>query len=153
MSSTTIIGANVTANEAVAQFELGANIEASDGTKYKYVQASEAITAGDFVTISSAGLATKVRTTAGTQLGLEVGVADTALTSSYHGCVTVEGNATGSVAANCAANAKLYTTATAGVLDDESSGQTLIGQTVAITAVVTAGTTTIRLGKAIFGDY
>ena len=52
-----------------------------------------------------------------------VGIAMGALAASTFGWCQIRGKAEGSLAASCADNAQLYTTTTAGTVDDATSGQ------------------------------
>ena len=145
-----VIGSKVAETTTTQEQELGFIAVDSDGTKRQYVQADGALVANEFVIINKDNQCAKLTLTlAAAGLGKKVGISEIAFADDEYGFVVVEGQTTGKVAANCAANALLYTTATAGVLDDATStGLTLIHDVVALTAVVTAGTTDIRIGSS-----
>lgn len=132
-----------------AEFTLAGRATLNDGGEAMYVKASEAITAGDVLLIDSAGLATPM-TTALTDAGTAtahkyIGVAHTTLASGQHGWACTRGIPTAGikVLASCVKGSPLYTTATAGALDDTSSSSHLVSgiqlTATATGAAVTAG--------------
>lgn len=153
VESINIIGARVDGVSTTNEATLGVVVEQSNGNKLQYCQANGAIAVNEFVIIDEDFQAAKITATAAAAgEGLHAGIAETALADNEYGYITIEGIAKGKVAANCAAHAKLYTTATGGVLDDATStGYTIIENCVALTAVVTAGVTDIRLGATNIG--
>jgi hypothetical protein len=71
--------------------------------------------------------------------GYHVGFAQSAFTDAYYGWVAVKGSDIGCLLkASCAADSALYTTGTAGYLDDASTSQTKIDGVVAVTTVTAA---------------
>lgn len=97
----------------------------SDGKDYVYVQASGAIAQYDIVAIDEAGQAAKV-TKALADDGYKIAVAQSAFADDEYGYVQVKGVVSINVLANCAADVALYTSATAGSLDDTDTSQTKI---------------------------
>jgi len=131
-----VLGVDFTLTPTTAEFDLGTCVMGTDGTKWVYVQASGAITQYDAVGIDEnyqAAALTKALADAGHQ----VGYAQVAFADNDYGWIACAGsNVSVRVAASCAADVALYTTATAGVLDDTSASQTkLLGA-----VIVTAGT-------------
>lgn len=103
-------------------FGLGDRTEDHLGRTYVYVQAAEAISAGMAVGVDEAYQASKLTTTLMGD-GYIIGVAQIAFADNDYGFVAI-GGANGlvvNVAASCAADTPLYTSATAGVLDDSTS--------------------------------
>ena len=129
-------GIDLTATPTTLDFTLGQVETGTDGSRWIYVQASGAITAYDAVAIDEnyqAAALTKTLADAGHRIGF----AQVAFTDNDYGWVALEGsNISVRVAVSCAADVSLYTTATAGVLDDTSASQTKISGAV----IVTAGT-------------
>ena len=131
------------------EFTLGGRAALSDGGEAMYIKAGEAITAGDVLYIDSAGSALKITTAtadAGTATAHKyIAVAHTTLASAQHGWACTRGIPTAGirVAASCVKASPLYTTSTAGELDDTSSSSHLITgiqlTATATGAAVTAG--------------
>lgn len=140
-----VIGSNVDTTSTDQKFALGTEALGNDGTKWIYVQADGAITKYDYVCITEA-----FQAVAGTKALLDVGhkvaFAQVAFADNEYGWVAIAGtnsNFKVRVAASCAADVPLYSSATAGVLDDSSTSQTKVDGVVAVTAVTTAGATPI----------
>jgi hypothetical protein len=135
-----------TTNGVDAKFTLGQRVTATDGSEWLYVQAGEAITQYMWVSIDENFQAVKGTKTLA-DAGHGVGFAQVAFADNEFGWVAVNapGNITVRVAASCAADVQLYTTSTAGVLDDTSASQTLIRGVV----LVAAATTTASNREAI----
>jgi hypothetical protein len=133
--SQVLLGAKVDGNDATNLYGnvLGARFTNADGKEYMFVQAAEAITQYMYVSIDEAFLASKITKTLADTRTL-FGACQTALTSAYYGWVQIRGAHTGLVKASCAADVKLYTSATAGYLDDDATSQTAILGAVLTTA-------------------
>jgi hypothetical protein len=128
------------------EFALGNRVTATDGSNWVYVQAGAAITQYSWVAIDEnyqAVMGTKALADAGHQ----VGFAQVAFDDNDFGwvCVHGPGNITARVLASCAADVQLYTSGTAGALDDTSASQTLIRGVV----LVAAATNTASSREAI----
>lgn len=119
-------------------YNLGYMFRADDGTVWQYVKAAAAHTIYDYVKISAAYLTTSATTTTNpsTEPAM-VGCCQVAFASGDYGWVVRQGNHTGRFAAACVQDVKIYTTATAGVVDD--SATTLINGLKLITTIVDAG--------------
>lgn len=120
---------------------LGVNLSSSDGSaspqhtpgdlvdgkgaRYMYVSAASAIAQYDCVGITE-GFAAAPITKAMADDGYLVGVAQYAIASGGYGWVLVHGVGNLNVKASCAADVALYTSATAGALDDTTTSQTKI---------------------------
>jgi hypothetical protein len=138
--------AGTTTDGEKAPMALGTIIEATDGSRWMFVQAAEIITQYMAVGIDENCQATKLTTT-NAAAGYGVGFAQVTFADNDFGwvCVHASGNINVLVKASCAADVQLYTTSTAGVLDDTSAGVTLIRGVV----IVTAATTTQSTREAI----
>ena len=132
------VGLNLTTVDSTQRVELGKRVTATDGQQYVYVKAAEAITQYMFVAIDEDFNASKV-TKALADAGYEIGVAQTAFASADYGFVATKGsNLTGRVLGSCVADVALYTSGTAGVLDDSSTSQTKIDGVVLVATNTTA---------------
>jgi hypothetical protein len=130
------IGIDVTATPDTSDQTLGTRTNGIDGNEYVYVQASGAITQYDAVGIDENYQAAAL-TKAIADDGWMIGFAQVALADNDYGWVATRGsNIKCRLAAACAVDVTLYTTGTAGVLDDTSTSQTNID------GVVSVGTTT-----------
>lgn len=159
-ASSPILGVDYTATSSlqsgsstvyVPEFALCAKVNTTDGGEIIYIKAGAAITAGDVVQITmSTGSATGVTTLLcdanTTTAGQLIGVANTTLASGQHGWACLRGvpYAGINVAASCVRGSPLYTTTTAGQLDDTSSSSHLIAG-IELTATATGAAVTAGL--------
>lgn len=112
------IGVNLTAVDASALFPLGTLVNLSDGGQAMYVKSStSALSTYSAVSIGSNGIATQLTTTNGAT-SPRVGFAQTSIGTSQYGWVQLGGQCFVNLAAQCAPSVPLFTTSTAGVLDD-----------------------------------
>lgn len=122
------IGVDVTRTSTSPNFRLGETVTVGDAT-YRYVKATAAITQYYFVVITAGSDstapwgATSLTTTNAGAIPQEVGCAQAAFASGEFGWVAISGKFTGFVGASCAQDVKLYTTATAGLVDDAVTTQ------------------------------
>lgn len=144
-----LVGANLTERLASASFDpkfpLGTVALGTDGTEWMYVKATSAIAANYCAAIDHDFNAVPI-TAALAAAGHTIGFAQTAFSSGDYGWIPLRGsNINVAVAASCAKNVQLYTTATAGVLDDTAtSTQTLLRGVVIVTTNGTASQTSIE---------
>lgn len=134
-------GINYLRADTDQKFALGDFAMTKDGM-FQYVQANGAIAVYDAVKVDDDGQAAALTTTISGAEPTAVGLAQVALADNEYGWV-FRGMGGGSgkgikanLAANCAADVKLYTTATAGVLDDTATD--LIENVKAVAAVTSA---------------
>lgn len=119
--TTSVLGAMVSDTSTTAEFALGTVHKSADGKEFIFVQAgSGGLSASQAAFIDEAFSAVAITTTLGTYGGL-VGVPTVAIAASSYGWVQTFGNATLNVAASCAADVRINTTATAGRLDDDAT--------------------------------
>jgi hypothetical protein len=142
--STTYDG--TTTDGAGAPFTLGTRVTASDGSQWVFVQAGAAITQYSWVAIDE-NFQAVMGTKALADAGHGVGFAQVAFDDNDFGWVAVNapGNITVRVLASCAADVQLYTSGTAGAMDDTSASQTLLRGVV----LVAAATNTASSREAI----
>ena len=145
VQSTGKLGVNFSDDTASAQFALGEVVSAEGGRQMQYVQAGSAVAANLWVCIDSDDKAYPL-TKARVDDGQSVGVAESALTINQYGWITMTGrNVNAAVGASCAADVALYTSATAGVLDDTSTSQTKVDGVVAAAANGTAAQANVEV--------
>lgn len=119
-------------------FDLGDFVYGNDGTQFMFVQAGEAIAQYAWVGIDENMQAFEL-TKAIADDGHFIGVAQVAFADNDGGWVAVKGaNIQGKLALNCAADVPLYTTGTAGVLDDTATTQTKIDGVVSVDTITAA---------------
>jgi len=100
-----------------AKIAKGTKVDLNDGGEAIYVQALSEISTFAAVAIYADQTAQMLTTTLSATTK-RVGFAQTSIASGYYGWVQTSGIVRTNLAANCAPNVPLYTTATAGVLDD-----------------------------------
>lgn len=131
------IGVGLTDTPTTIEHTLGDKAVAEDGQEYVYVQAAEAISQYDFVGIDEDFAASQLTSTEAGD-GWMIGVAQSALSADDYGWVCVKGaNLTGNVLGSCNADVALYTSGTAGYLDDATTGTKIDG----VVAVAANGVT------------
>lgn len=120
--STQLAGSQFGAVDSDQKFALGTRTLASDGSEWIYVKSGAAVTAYDTLWISSAFLASPITAALAITAG-DVGFADavSCSTSGQYFWAMARGNPTIRLAANCQPAVPLYTTDTAGVLDDATA--------------------------------
>ena len=127
MSSTGPLGANYTLTSTTQKFALGLKyFDPGVVAEFEYVNASAAISQYDAVMITDSKTASQLTTTNAGAIPGAVGVAQVAIASGSYGWVLRRGGIKGgglklNVLASCLKNVKLYTTATAGAIDDTAT--------------------------------
>ena len=124
-NSTTLPGASIESVDSSRVFPLGTICEARNTTtgyvgEFVYMQGVASLVATDWVLLKYDN---HVVSLLGDTNAGGVGVAMSAAEASTFGWFQIRGKASAKLAASCADNAQLYTTATAGVVDDAASGQ------------------------------
>lgn len=139
----TVAGSGTSSDEG-NEFQVGKRVTGQDGQEYMYVHASAAIAQYDVVGISETFEAAPL-SKAMADDGWMIGAAQVALADNDFGWVCVKGVAEINVLASCAPDVTLYTTGTAGSLDDNSTSQTKIAGVVQVDAAVTSATNTTAI--------
>ena len=117
-SASSIIGVNLTRVDSTAMFPTGTIVNLNDGGQAMYVKAStSALSTYGACSINTNGIATLLTTTTGAS-SPRVGFAQVSVGTSLYGWVNLGGQPLVNLAAQCDDNVPLFTTATAGVLDD-----------------------------------
>ena len=135
-----LAGVRIDSPAAAAEHAPGTRVAGSDGTEWIYVQAATVIAQYDYVTVDEAFRVSR-GTKAAVDDGHTIGVAQAAFARNAHGWVPTGGQGPDlkvNVLARCAADGPLYTSATAGKLDDAASGHTKIGGIVITAAAGTS---------------
>lgn len=124
-----------------AQFAVGTEVTGSNGTEWVYVQASGAITQYHAVAVDESFQAASL-TKALADVNHTIAFAQAAFADNEYGwvCKRAGGSEKVLVKASCAADGPLYTSASAGVLDDASASQTLIDGVCVVTTATASGT-------------
>lgn len=118
-------------------FEVGTRIIGEAGSVFMFVFTTTGLTANQAVgitestvTLSTADIVPTFRAEALTKSladqGCIIGVAQNAIAATYYGWVQINGPAYVTLKNSCLPNVPLYTTASAGMLDDTSASQTRI---------------------------
>lgn len=139
-----------------ADFAVGATVLTNDGGQAMYIKASGAITAGDVLLISPAGVAVGITTTNSDNVATAayfIGVAHVSIADGSYGWACRQGVPLAgiNVAANCVLGVPLYTTATAGRVDDTATNGLLLGMMLTTTAT-TAGPYAGVLNNPVLGE-
>ncbi len=134
--------AGTTTDGVNALFSLGTRTTGTDNTEWVYAQAGAAITQYDAVLINEDFQAVPMTTTLATEAsgsaGDFVAFAQVAFNDNDLGWFATKGsNIRARLSASCAADTMLYSTASAGVLDDASAG-VLINGVVSVTTITAA---------------
>lgn len=121
------LGVSFSSVSTTAGFDLGKELLGGDGNTYVYVQASGAVAAYAACALEETHEVRELTTTISGAQPTTVVVPQVALADNEYGWAVKRGDAFSVLAAaSCAADVKVYTTATAGVIDDTSSSHDLI---------------------------
>lgn len=134
-------GVNVSNVATTQEWELGTKARGEGGSEWVYIKAGSAVTAFMCVGITKAYAAHPV-TKALVDAGSMIGVAQVAFAINEYGWVATKGgNDHLRVRAKnaCAISVALYTTATAGYLDDTAASQTLVNGIVLTDTATSSG--------------
>ena len=115
-----IAGVVIGEADTVRQHQLGQIAHGENGSMFIYVQFAAATVPGDAVHINKDFLATLL-TTSASPFGAPCGVGRATAAINQYGWAQRRGQGSLNVAASCAANARVNTTATAGRLDDDGT--------------------------------
>lgn len=128
--------------------QVGTVVKTNDGGEAIYVQAASAIAQYNMVVLAVDNTvvnATTAAVTDATGTGKEVAWAQTSIASGSYGWVQKSGRPLGKVAANCADRVILFTTATAGVLDDATVSAAYVAGVVSKTTISNATAITLMV--------
>lgn len=150
-----IVTPDLTSTDTTARVPVGTMVQASDGSLAMYVQATSTIAQYNFVIIintssaAGASIGCVPVTTTNAATSQRLAVAQTAIASSSYGWVYLSGNnLRGMCAVACEPAVPLYTTATAGVLDDAKVTAGYCLGVVAMSSATSASAPPVVLGFA-----
>ncbi len=145
-----IVTQGLTVVSDVARHQVGVVVQLDDGGEAIYVQALSEISAFAYAVVFGDGTA-QMATTTNDLTARRAGWAQVSIPSGYYGWLQISGKPKGNLAANCDDNLPLYTTATAGVLDDAIvTGHLVLGATSTVTiSNATAVTLLVARGQMI----
>lgn len=151
-STTNLAGVNLLQVDAApSPFRVGTVISLSDGGEAIYVKALSEISTYAYALAYVDGTAqmatTTLATTAGTSSTKRGGWAQNSIPSGFYGWLQISGAPLGNLAANCDDQAPLYTTATAGVLDDATVSGGLVAGAVGTTTISNATAVTLLVAR------
>ena len=137
ISVSNMIGVSLDYTDSSPSFNLGTVVNLDDGGQAVYVRAASEVPTYAAVAVQLDDTVVPLTTTnaAGSKA---VGFSQVSIAPLYYGWVQLGGKPRVLVAANCQPNVPLYTTATAGVLDDTVVSGCLVAGLVAKTSTVTA---------------
>jgi len=145
------IGVTLTNVDTTSQFTTGTVVNTSDGSQAIYVQALSEISTYAAVAVYDTQKAQMLTTTLAATCK-RVGFAQTSIASGYYGWVQLGGKVLVNLAANAAPSVPLYTTATAGVLDDAVVSGGIVFGLVATTSISNATAVTCIAGYPNIGS-
>lgn len=143
-----LLGAKLLVTSTTQLFTLGHNCIGNGGSRWVYVKASGAVTGAGYTCVVDevTWLASMITTTNGLK-GMRVAVPGVAFADADYGWMQFDGYCSAiRVNANCAANAKLNTTATGGLLDDDATGGTKQIDVITVTTA-TSGSAAVEPGN------
>ena len=145
------IGVTLTNVDTTSQFTTGTVVNTSDGSQAVYVQALSDISAFAAVAVYDTQKAQMLTTTLAATCK-RVGFAQTSIASGYYVWVQLGGKVLVNMAANAAPSVPLYTTATAGDLDDAVVSGGIVFGLVATTSISNATAVTCIAGYPHIGS-
>lgn len=145
------IGVTLSNVDTTSQFTTGTVVNTSDGSQAVYVQALSEISQYAAVAVYDTQKAQMLTTTLAATCK-RVGFAQTSIASGYYGWVQLGGKVLVNLAANAAPSVPLYTTATAGVLDDAVVSGGIVFGLVATTSISNATAVTCIAGYPHIGS-
>ncbi len=132
VSTSNVIGVALGNTDTSAQFKVGTTVNLDDGGQAVYVQAASAVAQYDAVAVLGNNTVVPITTTNSAN-SKAVGFAQVSIASASYGWVQIGGKPVVKLAASCAPAVPLYTTATAGTLDDAAVSGGLVAGIVALT--------------------
>jgi len=134
ISTSALIGVALNNTDSSPSFAVGTTVNLNDGGQAVYVQASSDVSQYAAVSVRVDNTVVPITTTNSANSKV-VGFAQASIASAYYGSVQIGGKPVVKLAASCLPNVPLYTTATAGVLDDAVvSGGLVAGLVATVTA-------------------
>ena len=132
ISTSNLIGVSLGYTDTEASFKLGTTVNLDDGGQAVYVQAASAVALYDAVSVRGDNTVVPVTTTNSANSKV-IGFAQVSIAAASYGWVQLGGKPVVKLAASCLPAVPLYTTATAGTLDDAAVSGGLVAGIVALT--------------------
>ena len=132
-----IAGVALESTDTTAQFATGTVVNLNDGGQALYVQAASEVSQYMAVAVLADNTVVPLTTT-NAATSKRIGFAQASIVSAQYGWVQVGGVPVVKLAASCLPNVPLFTTATAGTLDDATVSGNGVGLVVGIVATATA---------------
>jgi hypothetical protein len=145
VSTSNLIGVALGYTDTTAQFNLGTTVNLDDGGQAIYVQAASTVATYSAVAVRVDNKVVPLTTT-NSAASKAVGFAQVSIASAYYGWVQLGGKPRVSVLVGCQPNVPLFTTATAGSLDDATVTGGLVAGLVATTSAASASAVTCIAG-------
>ena len=147
------LGVDLTSQSDTQDRTLGETFIGNDGQVFIYAKAASAVTATYWVGIDE-DFNARPLTNAMAQDGWMIGIAPIAYTINYYGWFAIKGaNLTAAVGASCNADVSLYTSATAGVLDDTAGAGTSLTKIEGVVLVTANASASIRSKEVLLTTY
>jgi hypothetical protein len=150
------IGVDLTRVASTPAFALGTMAVGSDGTVFEYCRARSEISQYAAVVIFEGNSVRMAETSivADAGGGKKIGFAQVSIASAFYGWVARQGKVVCNLADDCADNLPLFTTATAGYLDDATVSNCLVlGVYLPVTASLATALTVIAGLPAVVTPY
>jgi hypothetical protein len=145
ISVSNMIGVSLEYTDTSPSFALGTTVNLSDGGQAVYVRAASTVATYAAVSVLVDNTVVPLTTT-NSAASKAVGFAQASIASAYYGWVQLGGKPRVSVLVGCQPNVPLFTTATAGSLDDATVTGGLVAGLVATTSAASASAVTCIAG-------
>jgi len=147
------LGVDLTSQSSTQDRTLGETFIGDDAQVWVYCKFASATTQYDWVGIDE-NFSARPLTNAMAQDGWQIGIAPLAYTINYYGWAAIKGaNLTGRVGASCNADVSLYTSATAGVLDDTAGAGTSLTKIEGVVLVTANASASIRSKEVLVTSF
>ena len=133
ISTSNLAGVALGYTDTTAQFKVGTTVNLDDGGQAVYVQAASSVAQYDAVSVRGDNTVVPITTTNSANSKV-VGFAQVSIASASYGWVQIGGKPVVKLAASCLPAVPLYTTATAGTLDDAVVSGGLVAGIVALSS-------------------
>jgi len=145
VSTSNVIGVALGFTDTSPSFNLGTTVNLDDGGQAIYVQAASTVATYSAVAVQVDNKVVPLTTTNSAN-SKAVGFAQVSIASAYYGWVQLGGKPRVNLATACQPSVPLFTTATAGVLDDATVTAGLVAGLVATTSAASASAVTCIAG-------
>lgn len=144
-ATTPTLGVDLSRTDSTPKFAKGTRVETTDGGVAVYVQAASEISTYAAVGFINANSVQMMTTTLAATVK-KIGFAQVSIASAYYGWVHEDGNVKVNLAANCDDGVPLFTTATAGVLDDATVSAAFVNGLISTVTISNATAVTCIAG-------